>query len=156
MLFLTYLILDFSFYTSYFTFIYACAPSPLRIHIAFQITVLLINSFMWYSCVSRTLDMVKVRTTSRPTVINLSTLQMKGERKSYENVWFPFMYSQKWNFYFQNRIIMFCVSQFLQSYICERVIYFQDWSAYSAAEKYLDQSWEYINRSQTHECGNWD
>ena len=25
---------------------------------------------------------------------------------------------------------------------------------YSAAEKYL--SWEYINRSQTHECGNWD
>jgi hypothetical protein len=21
--------------------------------------------------------------------------------------------------------------------------------------KYLDRSWEYINRSQTHECGNW-
>ncbi len=20
----------------------------------------------------------------------------------------------------------------------------------------MDQSWEYINRSQTHECGNWD
>jgi hypothetical protein len=20
---------------------------------------------------------------------------------------------------------------------------------------YVDQSWEYINRSQTHECGNW-
>jgi hypothetical protein len=26
-------------------------------------------------------------------------------------------------------------------------------SAYSAAGKYVDQSWEYINRSQTHECG---
>ncbi len=25
------------------------------------------------------------------------------------NVWFPFMYSQKWNCYFQNRIIMFCL-----------------------------------------------
>ncbi len=22
--------------------------------------------------------------------------------------------------------------------------------------KYVDQSWEFINRSQTHECGNWD
>jgi len=22
--------------------------------------------------------------------------------------------------------------------------------------KYVDQSWEYINRTQTHECGNWD
>jgi hypothetical protein len=32
----------------------------------------------------------------------------------------------------------------------ERFIYFQDRSAYSAAGKYVDQSWEYINRSQTH------
>jgi hypothetical protein len=30
------------------------------------------------------------------------------------------------------------------------------WSAYSAAGKYVDRSWEYINRSYTHECGNWD
>jgi hypothetical protein len=28
--------------------------------------------------------------------------------------------------------------------------------AYSGAGKYVDRSWEYINRSQTHECGNWD
>ncbi len=28
--------------------------------------------------------------------------------------------------------------------------------AYSAAEKHVDRSWEYINRSQTHECGIWD
>jgi hypothetical protein len=26
----------------------------------------------------------------------------------------------------------------------------------SSAGKYVDRSWEYINRSQTHECGNWD
>ncbi len=38
----------------------------------------------------------------------------------------------------------------------QRFIYFQDGSAYSAAGKYVDRSWEYINRSQTHECGNWD
>ncbi len=46
------------------------------------------------------------------------------------------------------------VSHFLHSYNCERFIYFQ--SAYSAAGKYVDRSWEYINRSQTHECENWD
>jgi hypothetical protein len=29
-------------------------------------------------------------------------------------------------------------------------------AAHSAAGKYVNRSWEYINRSQTHECGNWD
>jgi hypothetical protein len=38
------------------------------------------------------------------------------------------------------------------SYICEKFIYSQDRSAYSAAGKYVDQFWEYLNRSQTHEC----
>ncbi len=37
------------------------------------------------------------------------TLQMKGQWESNINVWFPVMYSQKWNCYFQNRIIMFCI-----------------------------------------------
>ncbi len=40
--------------------------------------------------------------------------------------------------------------------ICERFINLQNQSAYSAAGKYVDQSWQYINFSQTHECGNWD
>ncbi len=46
-------------------------------------------------------------------------LQMKGRWVSNINVWFPFMYSQKWNCaasLFYNRIIM-SVSQFLHSYI---------------------------------------
>ncbi len=30
------------------------------------------------------------------------------------------------------------------------------WSVYFADAKYVDLSWECINRSQTHECGNWD
>jgi hypothetical protein len=50
----------------------------------------------------------------------------------------------------------YSVSQFRHSYICERFIYFQDQSACSAAGKCVDRSWEYINRSQAHECGNWD
>ncbi len=42
------------------------------------------------------------------------------------------------------------------SCVCERFIYSHDRSAYSAARKYVDRSWEYIDRSQTHKCGNWD
>ncbi len=41
-------------------------------------------------------------------------------------------------------------SQFLHSW------YSQDWSAYLAATKRADQSWEYVNHSQIHECGNWE
>ncbi len=81
------------------------------------------------------------------TFTQRTTLQRKGRWESNINVWFPFMYSQKWFWYFQNRIIMFCHPV---------PVYFQDRSAYSAAGKYVDRSWEYINRSQTHECGNWD
>jgi hypothetical protein len=39
------------------------------------------------------------------------------------------------------------------THICERFVYFQDQSVYFAAEKYVDWSWDYINGSQTHECG---
>ncbi len=38
-----------------------------------------------------------------------TALQMKGRWESNLNVWFPFMYSQKWNCYFQNIITMFCL-----------------------------------------------
>ncbi len=47
-------------------------------------------------------------------------------------------------------------SQFPHSCVCERFIYSHDWSAYFAAGKSVDRSWELVNRSQTHECGNWD
>ncbi len=48
-------------------------------------------------------------------------------------------------------------SQFPHSCVCERFIYSHDRSAsYSAAGKYVERSWDYINRSQTHECGNRD
>ncbi len=58
------------------------------------------------------------------------TLQMKGWWESNIKVWFPFMYSQKLNCYFQNIIIMFCLQiPTIIQYICERFIYFQDRSA---------------------------
>ena len=44
-------------------------------------------------------------------------------------------------------------SWFPHTCVCERFIYSHDQSAYSG--KYVDRSWEYINCSQTHECGNW-
>ncbi len=47
-------------------------------------------------------------------------------------------------------------SQFTHSCVCERFIYSRDRSAFSAAGKYVDRSLEYMNRPQTHECGNWD
>jgi hypothetical protein len=45
-------------------------------------------------------------------------------------------------------------SQFPHSCVCERFIYSHDRSAYSAAGKYVNRSWEYIK--YIYECGNWD
>ncbi len=78
---------------------------------------------------------------------------MKGRWESNITVWFPFMYSQKWNcaasLFPKQNYNMVCLPIPIHSYICERFIYFQDWSVYIAAAKYVDRSWEYINRSQT-------
>jgi hypothetical protein len=41
-------------------------------------------------------------------------------------------------------------SQFPHSCVCERSVSLFYW------RKDVDQSWDYINRSQTHECWNWD
>jgi len=46
-------------------------------------------------------------------------------------------------------------SQFSHSCVYARFIYSHKRSAFSAAGKYVDRSWEYINLSQTHECGIW-
>ncbi len=47
-------------------------------------------------------------------------------------------------------------SQSPHSCFCERIIYSHDGSAFTAGgNMYVDRSWESINRSQTHECGNW-
>ncbi len=40
-------------------------------------------------------------------------------------------------------------SQFLHSCICEQFLFSHDMPS-------ADRLWKYINRSQTHECGNWE
>jgi hypothetical protein len=47
-------------------------------------------------------------------------------------------------------------SQIPHSCVCERSIYSQDRSTYFPAAEQADRSWEFVNCSQTHECGNWD
>ncbi len=81
-------------------------------------------------------------------------LQMKGRWEYNINVLFPFMYSQKWICYFQNRTVMFCLPV-PTLIICERFIYFQDRSAYSAAGNMWTDPGN-INCSETHEWGKWD
>ncbi len=49
--------------------------------------------------------------------------QMKGRWESNINVWFPFMYSQQWNYYFQNRIIIFCLPVLLLIYLWKVYIF---------------------------------
>ncbi len=50
----------------------------------------------------------------------------------------------------QNYNVLFPVPTLFERFI------FQDWFAYMAAGIYVDRSWDYINHSQPHECGNWD
>jgi hypothetical protein len=47
-------------------------------------------------------------------------------------------------------------AQFRHSRACERCIYSNHQSTYFPTAEYADLSWEYINRTQEHECWNWD
>ncbi len=59
----------------------------------------------------------------QPQHLHCPTLQMKGRWESNLNVWFPFMYSQKWNSYFQSRIITFCLPVLTLIYLWEIYIF---------------------------------
>ncbi len=59
-----------------------------------------------------------------------------------------------WNKYSQERNIGASVPIF--TFMCLWANYiFPRWVCLFCWRKYVDRSWEYINRSQTHECGNW-
>jgi hypothetical protein len=59
-----------------------------------------------------------------------------------------------WNKYSQKRIIG--VSVPISTFMCLWAHYiYPRWVCLFCWRKYVDRSWEYINRSQTHECGNW-
>ncbi len=71
------------------------------------------------------------------------------------------MYSQKWNcaaslFPKQNYNVL-SPNSYTHSHISVRDLYISRISlSIFAAAKYVEWSGEYINRSQTYECGNWD
>jgi hypothetical protein len=46
--------------------------------------------------------------------------------------------------------------QFPHSCVCERSLYSHVWPTYFPAAEQADRSEEYINRSQKHQCRNWD
>ncbi len=87
------------------------------------------------------LEQFKIEKSNSAYRPSTDALQMKGQWESNINVWFPGMYSQKWNLLFpkQNYNVL-SPSPYTHTYICERFIYFQDRSAYSAAGKYVNQS----------------
>ncbi len=59
-----------------------------------------------------------------------------------------------WNKYSQERNIG--ASARISTFMCLLANYiFPRWVCLFCWRKYVDRSWEYINRSQTHKCGNW-
>ncbi len=81
---------------------------------------------------------------------------MKGRWESNINVWSPYMCSQKWNCYSQNRLIMFCLQVLTLIYLWEIYIFPGSVCLFCCRERWGLILGTYINRSQPHKCGNWD
>ncbi len=79
-----------------------------------------------------------------------NALQMKGLWESNINVCFPFMYSQKWNCYFQNRIIIFCLPVPTLVYLWEIYIFPGSVCLFCCRKiKYVDRSLIYKSLTDT-------
>ncbi len=143
-----------------------CSALPVRSHTNWQKKPKSVQKSEWVPLSKKTKEGQIMKCTLAKERVSKNRVEKGSQRvhtanedrwESNINGWFPYMYSQKWNCFFQNRIIMFCLPvPTLIRYIFKRFISFQDRSAYFAAGKYVDRPWEYINHSQIHGCGNWD
>jgi hypothetical protein len=83
---------------------------------------------------------------------------MKGRWESNKSVWFTFMYSQNWNcaasLFPKQKYNVLSPKSYI--HISVRYLYISSIVSLFCCSKYVDGSWEYINCSQTHECGIWD
>ncbi len=84
-----------------------------------------------------------------------STLHMKGQWESNINIWCIPRNETVQPRYFQNRIIMLCLPVSPLIYLWE-IYVFPGSVCLLCCSQYVERSWEYINRTQTHECRNWD
>ncbi len=83
--------------------------------------------------------------------------RLKFSRNITISHWYPHCKDKMpkiWNKYSQKRNIGATVP--ISTFICLWANYiFSRWVCLFCWRKYVDRSWEYINRPQTHECGNW-
>ncbi len=90
-------------------------------------------------------------------LLNSISLQMKGWWESNINVWFRFIYSQKWNYaawYFQNRITMFCLP--ISTFMYLWAIYIFPGLVCLFCCSKIGRPILGIYHSQIHECRNWE
>ncbi len=80
---------------------------------------------------------------------------MKGWWESSINVWFPFMYSQKLNCYFQNKIIMFYLPVPTHIYLWEIYIFPGSVCLFCFMNMCGPILGIYWSLTDTVECGNW-
>jgi hypothetical protein len=101
-----------------------------------------VQNYIVHKLISKSIGRVKKVYLARPGVLNRSYPQLYTAKNQY----------RKLETNIPGKGIERPLSQFPYSCVCERFLHYHHRFAYSGA----GNMWEYINRSQTLECGNWD